>query len=101
MGQASCVIRCATSLHLRDAKVAILDINFQAAEQLAGEIKQTGGEALGMSCDVCDKESILSAAQQVAAHGVGWTFLLMEQVEIVKWQLRELIYLFLIYQKMR
>ncbi len=47
-------------------KVAILDINFQAAEQLAGEIRQTGGEALGISCDVRDKKSILSAAQQVA-----------------------------------
>ncbi len=47
------------------AKVAVLDINVQAAEQLADEINQSGGEAAGIGCDVGEKESIFSAAQQV------------------------------------
>jgi NAD(P)-dependent dehydrogenase (short-subunit alcohol dehydrogenase family) len=46
-------------------KVAILDINQPAAEGLAKKINQIGGEAVAISCDVCDKESLNTAAQQI------------------------------------
>ena len=46
-------------------KVAVLDINVQAAKLLADEINHSGGEAVGIGCDVGDKESIVAAAQQV------------------------------------
>ena len=36
-------------------KVGILDINLRAAEKLAGEIRQSGGQALAVLCDVCNK----------------------------------------------
>jgi NAD(P)-dependent dehydrogenase (short-subunit alcohol dehydrogenase family) len=46
-------------------KVAILDINVQAAEKLAKEIRLSGGEAIGLACNVLDKVSIEVTARQV------------------------------------
>jgi NAD(P)-dependent dehydrogenase (short-subunit alcohol dehydrogenase family) len=46
-------------------KVAILDLNLLAAERLAEEIISSGGEALAIRCDVCDKESLKLAAVNV------------------------------------
>ena len=46
-------------------RVAILDLNQQAADNLAGEIKQLGGEALAIGCDVCDQENLNFAAQHI------------------------------------
>jgi NAD(P)-dependent dehydrogenase (short-subunit alcohol dehydrogenase family) len=53
------------NLAAEGVKVAILDINRQAADQLAEDINQSGGEAIGIGCDVCDKESMINAAQRV------------------------------------
>ena len=47
------------------AKVAILDLNPDAAESLADEIRSTGGEALAVACNVLDKPSIEAAAQKI------------------------------------
>ena len=52
-------------LAFEGAKVAILDINLQAAEGLSHEINSSGGEAIAVSCDVCEKESLNLAAQQI------------------------------------
>ncbi len=49
------------------ARLAILDINLTSAQSLADEICQDGGEAIAIACDVCDKASIQSAAQQVTS----------------------------------
>jgi NAD(P)-dependent dehydrogenase (short-subunit alcohol dehydrogenase family) len=49
------------------ARVAILDLNSGAAENLAAEIRSVGGEALGCACDALDKTSLEAAAQQVQA----------------------------------
>ncbi len=49
------------------ARVAILDLNSGAAENLAAEIRSVGGEALGCACNVLDKTSLEAAAQQVQA----------------------------------
>jgi NAD(P)-dependent dehydrogenase (short-subunit alcohol dehydrogenase family) len=48
-------------------KVVILDINLTAAEQLASQINQDGGEAWAIKCDVSSKDSLNKAAEQVAA----------------------------------
>jgi NAD(P)-dependent dehydrogenase (short-subunit alcohol dehydrogenase family) len=49
------------------AKVAVLDLNAEAAENLAAEIRTRGGEAIGVTCNVLDKASIEAAAQAVVA----------------------------------
>jgi NAD(P)-dependent dehydrogenase (short-subunit alcohol dehydrogenase family) len=61
-------ILCGTlcrELAAEGVKVAILDVNLQAANQLALEIKQTGWEAISIVCDVCDKKSLNRAAEKV------------------------------------
>ncbi len=60
-------VLCATlcrSLAEEGVRVAVMDINQQAANELAREIKQSGGEAIAISCDVTDKDSLNLAAQQ-------------------------------------
>lgn len=47
------------------ARVAILDLNPDAAESLAREIRTIGGETLPIACDVVDKISLESAAQEI------------------------------------
>ena len=47
------------------AKVAVLDLNAEAAESLAVEIHTSGADAIGVACNVLDKVSIETAAQSV------------------------------------
>ena len=47
------------------AKVAILDLNQANADKLAEELRQSGGTALGVACNVLDKESVKAACEQV------------------------------------
>ncbi len=47
------------------AKVAILDLNPANSEKLATEIRENGGTALGIACNVLDKESVQAACDQV------------------------------------
>ncbi len=49
------------------AKVAILDIAVPAAERVASEIREAGGEAIAVGCNVLDKASIQTAADSVIA----------------------------------
>jgi NAD(P)-dependent dehydrogenase (short-subunit alcohol dehydrogenase family) len=61
-------ILCASLCHClahEGVKVAILDINRQGAERLASEISQSGGEAVGIECDVCDQASLSIATQHI------------------------------------
>lgn len=63
-------VLCATmskALALAGAKVAVLDISAEAAQKVADEIQDAGGEALTVPCDVLDKASITAAAEQVLA----------------------------------
>jgi NAD(P)-dependent dehydrogenase (short-subunit alcohol dehydrogenase family) len=50
------------------ARVAILDLNLAATENLAHDIRATGGDAIPVVCDVLDKGSIESAAREI--HGM-------------------------------
>ena len=47
------------------AYVAVLDINAQAAEALAEEIRAGGGKAIALGCNVLEKSSIENAAQKI------------------------------------
>jgi NAD(P)-dependent dehydrogenase (short-subunit alcohol dehydrogenase family) len=49
------------------AKIAVLDLNIGAAEKLASEICDEGGNAIGVACNVLEKESVEGAAQLVLA----------------------------------
>jgi len=58
----------ARALGRAGVKVAVLDINPEAAERVAGDVRDAGGEALAVACDVLSKGSIESAAEVVMGH---------------------------------
>jgi NAD(P)-dependent dehydrogenase (short-subunit alcohol dehydrogenase family) len=47
------------------AKIAVLDLNLSAAAQLAAGICSAGGEAIGLACDVLDRDSIECASRTI------------------------------------
>ena len=49
------------------AKVAVLDLNEEAAEKVASEIRADGGEAKAYKCNVLEKESMEACHQAVLA----------------------------------
>ena len=64
-------VLCATiarALARLGAKLAILDVNAEAAQRLAAEICSDGGEAIHVVCDVLNRSSMERAAQQVIAN---------------------------------
>jgi NAD(P)-dependent dehydrogenase (short-subunit alcohol dehydrogenase family) len=63
-------VLCAAICHAlaeAGAKVAVLDLNAPAAEGLATAIRSAGGQAIHVACDVLERASIESAAQEVLA----------------------------------
>jgi len=57
----------AKALGAAGAKVAILDLLEPAANKVADEIKADGGTAIGVKCNVLDKDSIAQAQEKVQA----------------------------------
>ena len=55
----------ARALSACGAKIAILDINLEAAKQVAAQLREAGGEAIAIKANVLDKTSIEEAANQV------------------------------------
>lgn len=49
------------------AKVAIIDIGQEAADRVAADIVAAGGEAIGVACDVSDREQVEAMAAKVNA----------------------------------
>ncbi|MCK0511359.1 SDR family NAD(P)-dependent oxidoreductase [Aromatoleum buckelii] len=49
------------------AKVAVIDLNIDAANAVVAEIVANGGEALGVACDVSNRDQVLAMAEQVTA----------------------------------
>jgi len=47
------------------AKVACLDYDGAAAQSLANAIREDGGQAIGLACDVSDERSTIDAAAEV------------------------------------
>jgi len=54
-----------TALARAGAKVAVLDLNLKAAEAKADEIRQGGGEALALACDVVKRSDLVAACQAI------------------------------------
>jgi 3-oxoacyl-[acyl-carrier protein] reductase len=50
------------------ARVAILDVNAAALERVAGEIRGTGGDVLGITADCAQQSQVADAVEQAAAH---------------------------------
>jgi NAD(P)-dependent dehydrogenase (short-subunit alcohol dehydrogenase family) len=46
------------------AKIAILDINLEAAERVAADLRRTGGEAIALEANVIDRRSLRRAADR-------------------------------------
>jgi NAD(P)-dependent dehydrogenase (short-subunit alcohol dehydrogenase family) len=49
------------------AKVAILDLRQENADKVATQIRQDGGEAIGLAANVLEKDSLAAAAAKLAA----------------------------------
>ena len=49
------------------AKVAIIDMNAEAADRVAGEVRATGAEAIAVGCNVADREQVNAMARDVAS----------------------------------
>ena len=57
----------ALALGQTHAKIALLDLNEEAAQKYADEIVANGGQAKGYKCNVLDKESIQAAHDAIVA----------------------------------
>ena len=57
----------ALALGRAGAKIAVLDLAEAAASKVADEIKSAGGQAIGVKCNVLDKESLQAARKEVNA----------------------------------
>jgi len=55
----------AISMAQLGARVAILDLKLEAAEQVANQIKKNGGEAMGIAANVLELDSLKKAHEQV------------------------------------
>ncbi len=60
-----CASMCRT-LAANGVKVAVLDLNAEAADVLAAELRAGGADAISAACDVLDKTSIEAAARLVS-----------------------------------
>lgn len=56
----------AGALAAQGAKVAILDLRQEAAETVAAKIRENGGEAIGVACNVLKKDSLAEAGRIVS-----------------------------------
>lgn len=57
--------RMAEELARQGMKVAVLNRTKEKAERVVNKIKQSGGEAIAIPCDVLQKDSIIQAEEQV------------------------------------
>ena len=65
-GSAQGIGRAIAELYAREgAKVAVVDLQTEAAEKVAAEIRCGGGEALAVACDVSDRGEVYRAAAAV------------------------------------
>lgn len=65
-GAGSGIGRACAELFAREgAKVAVADLSAEIAEEVVAEIRQGGGEAVGIACDVTQAGEVDSAVQQV------------------------------------
>ncbi|KWW22662.1 gluconate 5-dehydrogenase [Peribacillus simplex] len=63
-------------LAAQGAKVAIVGRNLDKAKEVVKEIENGGGSAKAFQADVCSRESLLEAADQIQRWSGGWDILL-------------------------
>jgi len=56
----------AAALAANGAKVAVLDLNGEAAEKVAAKLREEGAIAIGVSANVLERKSLEAAAERVA-----------------------------------
>ncbi|MBS1222523.1 MAG: D-mannonate oxidoreductase [Proteobacteria bacterium] len=56
----------AAALAANGAKVAVLDLNGEAAEKVAAKLREEGATAIGVSANVLERKSLEAAAERVA-----------------------------------
>lgn len=66
----------AKELSRHGAKVAILDLNLEAAEKTTVEINALGGDSIAVRCDVLDKQSVEAAERAVCQKWGGYNLLI-------------------------
>ena len=66
----------------RGARVAVADINAAGAEETAQLIREAGGEAIGLTCDVTSSESVAAAATE-AERQLGQIDIVMKNAGIL------------------
>jgi NAD(P)-dependent dehydrogenase (short-subunit alcohol dehydrogenase family) len=59
-----CAAMC-RALSAAGAKVAVLSLHAESAEGMAAELRAAGGDALGIACNVLEKDSVQAAAESV------------------------------------
>lgn len=77
------------------ARVAVFDLNLQAADQVAADIRAAGGQALALRCDITDRASVGAAvaateaqfgAIDVLVNNAGWdVFKPFTKTEAAEW----------------
>jgi 2-hydroxycyclohexanecarboxyl-CoA dehydrogenase len=77
------------------ARVAVLDLNLEAAEKVAAQIRADGGTALALRCDITDRASVDAAVAAIEAqlgtldvlvNNAGWdVFKPFTKTEPVEW----------------
>ncbi|AQV98115.1 2-hydroxycyclohexanecarboxyl-CoA dehydrogenase [Cupriavidus necator] len=78
------------------AAVGVLDLNPEAAERVAGQIRESGGRALAIRCDITDRASVdaaVAAVEQglgpvdVLVNNAGWdVFKAFVKTEPAQWE---------------
>ena len=63
--------------------VALLDLDGDGAEQVAGELVEAGGTAIGLACDVADPDAVEAAVAEVTAQ-VGAATVLVNNAGIIR-----------------
>ncbi len=66
----------AEALAARGAKVALLDVDIEAANRVAAKVQEQGGEALPLHCDVADEAAVSRSTDLVAERLGGIDILL-------------------------
>jgi NAD(P)-dependent dehydrogenase (short-subunit alcohol dehydrogenase family) len=59
-----CAAMC-RALSAAGAKVAVLSLHTESAEGMAAELRAAGGDALGLACNVLEKDNVQAAAESV------------------------------------
>lgn len=65
------------------AKVAVADLNAEAAASTAAEITQAGGRAIGIGCDVSERDQVQAAVDQVDAE-LGGLHILVNNAGVLR-----------------